>query len=186
MGSLIDWRFLLFPSAVLVEAILLKIKDFHVVFGIAAAAWGIYMMSVTGITVHHVILFIVLFSGIPAMAAAGAVAVFGWMAIRQAGGIALMDFLTKDWILWIYPVILLSRLHFWAWVQLVQERGENVGWRAVVWEVVYYWSPVVSVVVGIALWGAQKAGLLTVPEWVSVLHPVIAGVALFGVQCAEE
>lgn len=185
---LVDWRFWSFPVMVLIEAVLLKIKDFHVLFGTAALVTGVYSMMTTGITVIHIVLLMGLLSGIPAIAAAGAIAAIGWIFLRLAGGIPMMDFLTKDWILWIYPAILLSRMHAWAWTWLVLEHGENIdciGWRGNVWEGVYYLLPFVSVAAGVVCWGVQKAGVLTVPEAISRLHPILSGVAFFVVQVIE-
>ncbi len=185
---LADWRFWSFPVVVLIEAVLLKIKDFHVVFGAVALMTGVYSMMTTSITVIHIVLLMGLLSGIPAIAAAGVIAVIGWIFIQLAGGIPLMDFLTRDWILWIYPAILLSRMHAWAWIWLVLERGEKInciGWRENVWEGAYYLLPYVSVAVGVILWVVQKAGVLAVPEVTSRLHPILSGVALFVVQVIE-
>lgn len=85
-GKAMDWRLWILPVAVGIEAVLQKMREMDLLFGILAAAACIYSGVTGGFTTIHILLPLFMLSGIAELTGAAALAAGLWLLwgrIRQ-------------------------------------------------------------------------------------------------------
>lgn len=167
--------FLLF--AVFVTAVMQRIRDFHILFGIATALFGIYSAYATGLQTPHFILLSCVLIGVPALTAAGAFGTGAWMLLARADRLSLSDFFARHdlgWLLLAVILILADRL-----MELRRKWGKTDYFRAWLWLFIYGKFLLLMIGSGILLSLLQHLGVLTVLEPVSKIHLIRTGIAVF-------
>ena len=106
-----DWHFWVLPIAVLIEAIFMKMKEFHIIFGVLVIALAIYSISIVGLTVPHMILILCVLTMYPNVALAGAAGTGLWMYLELTGKLSGLSFVAKNHLSWIIILALLVMLH---------------------------------------------------------------------------
>lgn len=112
MLSVQQWEFWILPIVLLLESVLLRIKEFHFGFGLASVSILVYSMTVIGVSVPHVSMLLCICTGIPSLTAGCALGTGLWMLTCFSNQFAgLMSYIKIDigWILFALILILLSR-----------------------------------------------------------------------------
>ena len=102
-----QWQFWILPGMVLLEAILIHLKEFHIMFGCISIVGIIYSMILLGMSVPHLLLLATTIIGIPVVTSAGAIAVIMWSLLAFYQKLNWCSFLWKYHLTWIITVIIL-------------------------------------------------------------------------------
>lgn len=99
--------FLLLSAMVLIEALLQRIKEFHLVFGVVTVGFLIISAYTLGLTVPHMVLFLCVLTGHPLLALAGGTSTLLWMFIEYSGKLEILDNVYRWHLGWIVLILLL-------------------------------------------------------------------------------
>lgn len=171
------WEFWILPITVLIEAILMRIKEFHIAFGVVSLAIGGFSIYSVGLTVQHCILVLALMLGMPTFAAASAVSVGCWMYIALTGKVAWTSVFYKYDLSWILIVIVLMMVY-----RLMRARisaGKISMKRAYAGVFIFDKIFLLIALVGIVFWAVGKFSLLEIPDIITRLHLVRTGLVAF-------
>lgn len=171
------WQFWVLSIMVFIEAILLRVKEFHIVFGITTVVFAGYSIYTLGLTVPHILLIMSVIISIPIVTAAGAAASGLWMLLMYTDKLPWLGFIEKNdasWILIIFMFIALCRLMF-----LRIDFNKTSYRRASIGIFVFDILSFVMIIIGILLLVLQKFNVLTIPNMVRELHLVRVGISLF-------
>ena len=102
-----NWMFFVIPAAVLLEALLQKIKEFHLVLGVAIVVVSTISIYSLGLTVPHIILLLCVLIGCPVLTLASGVATGLWMLLEYTGKLGSLNCISKWDLGWILLIILL-------------------------------------------------------------------------------
>lgn len=176
-----EWHFWILPIMVLVEAILLRVKDFYIVFGITTVAFAGYSIYSIGLTVPHILLLMSVIISIPIVTAAGAVACGLWMLLIYTDKIPWLVFLEKYDLSWIVIIILFAVLSKLMFLRIDFDKTSYR--RAFIGIHVFDKMSYVMIVIGILLLVLQKFNMITIPTRVKELHLIRVGISTFLVMC---
>jgi len=172
-----DWHFWLLPIAVLVEAILIYIREFHLVFGIGIALFAGYSIYVVGITVPHVVLLLCLVVSVPAVMVSGALATGLWMVL-----VLVEDAPDCSWI-WEWDlgwlILVLLSVAWNRFMYLRMELGKTTNKRFGISLFIYDKLFIVMILVGILLWILQQFCVFVVPDIITRMHLIRTGIVSF-------
>ena len=172
-----DWRFWILPCAVLIEAILLRIKEFHIIFGTITIGVIIYSMCVLGITVPHILLLLSVIVSIPVLTAAGAVSVGLWVFLEMIWKVKWLDFLWKFDLAWIVLVIILAVVAKLIDLRIVYEKVTER--RAIIDLIMLDVISPAFCLLGIILIVLGHFDILNIPDVINRLHLVRTGLLFF-------
>lgn len=169
-----DSQLWVLPILGAVEAILLRKKEFYLLFG--AVLLGIIGYSATklGLTVVHIMLAVGVVSGIWVLLAGAAVGAGIWMIWVWSGKMLWLDGLAKYDIGWIF-IFLLSLITAkfigcrLTWGQVSSTRANLEMW---IWEKFY----LVVAMAGIVLWGLQRIEVAALAVSMERLHLIRVGI----------
>lgn len=171
------WEFWLFPIVVLVEAVLLRIKEFHIAFGAIALIVGGFSIFSVGLTVQHCLLIFALLSGVPTFVAASAISVGCWMYLSITGKMAWTGFVYRYDLGWIFIVFSLFMLYC-----LMGERinANKISMkRAYAGVYIFDKIYVLVVLIGIVLLAASRLWGISIPESITRVHLIRTGIISF-------
>jgi len=100
------WQFFALPIAVAYEALLQKLKEFNVIFGVIIVAFAAFSIYSVGFTIPHVILVLGVILAIPALTLSSAVSVGLWMLMEHTHSLKFLNVI-HTWNLWWMVLILL-------------------------------------------------------------------------------
>lgn len=168
---------LILSIAVLFEALLQRIKEFHVFFGtIIIVLIGISIMQI-GLTFPHIILLMSIFLGYPVLSAAGAIATAMWMIISMFPVFDFLNFLHNYDLGWILFAALLLVINGYFRMRICWNQETIL--RAFLEERVYDKIFLLMTISGFVLWILQKNGVLEIPDIVSRMHLFWTGITSF-------
>lgn len=104
-----SWVFWMLPGILLLEWILIRIKEFHILFGCVCLVGIVYSMFVLGVSVPQVVLLFSLLIGIPAVSLAGISATIIWSLIVYVDKTGWFAFVAQYHLTWIvFGIIVLA------------------------------------------------------------------------------
>lgn len=172
-----NWRFWLFPMLVLAEAILLRIKEFHILFGIATVGFGIYSGVALGGSFPQVLLVLSVCSGLSVLAAAGALSAGIWILLVLTDRIKLFDFLIAHDLGWIFLALVLCSLVILTELRLFYQR------EGIFYTFLGEW---LTLLPGIGLIGSglvllflQRFSEVRIPETIQHMHLIRTGIVYY-------
>lgn len=171
-----NWQFWIFPAVVLVTSIMQQMKEFHLLFGIAAILTGIYSAYCVGVWAPHLILLICVAVGVPALTAAAGIGTGIWLWLALTDKLSWFDFIDRCDLCWLIIVIILlsaDRL-----MRLRHAWNKTGSLRMHLWQFCYGMLPFLIIVLGILLFLLQQFKIYTVPEPVSKIHLIRTGAVL--------
>ncbi len=171
------WEFWILPITVLIEAILMRIKEFHIAFGVVSLAIGGFSIYSVGLTVQHCVLMLALALGIPTFAAASAVSVGCWMYLTITEKVAWTSVFYKYDLSWILIVIVLMIVYRLMGARI--SAGKISMKRAYAGVYIFDKIFLLIALVGIGIWAAGKFSLLLIPDVITRLHLVRTGLVAF-------
>lgn len=171
-----QWQFWVLPIFVFIEAILLRVKEFHIVFGITTVAFAVYSIYSNGLTIPHILLIMSIAISIPIVTAAGAVASGMWMLLVYTDKLTCLEaFVEHDltWIVIILMFVALSKLMFLR-INFNKTSYRRAYIGICVFDKLFY----VMTIIGILLLVLQKFNVLTISAMVRELHLVRVGISM--------
>ena len=176
-----NWMFFALPAAVLLEALLQRIKEFHLFFGTAVLVFAGFSIYSTGLTVPHIILILCVLVGRPVLTLAGAVATGLWMLLEITGGLEVLDYLSKwdlGWIILIVAAIVVQRYFY---MRIMWKKTTYI--RAYLAVSIYGKMFFVLFLAGVVLLILQKCNVIVVPDIVGRMHFIRTGIISFTAMC---
>ena len=173
------WQFWALPIAVLIEAVFLRIKELHIVFGFLTIAFGIYTIFEVGWTAPHILLLLSIPVGIPIVPAAAAIATGLWMLLAITGKLSWLAFMERfdlSWILIVIIFVVLNRL-----MHLRIDLDKISYKRGLMGMYIYDKMFLVMAGVGVLLLLLQSFGAVELPEGIKQVHLVRTGIVSFGI-----
>lgn len=173
-----DWRLWILPVAVGIEAVLQKMREMDLLFGILAAAACIYSGVTGGFTTIHILLPLFMLSGIAELTGAAALAAGLWLLWAVSGRCGWLLFL-YDWQLaWIPAVaavfVAVNYIFLKNWIEEADRpRGD-------LWCAAMLWLGPVSVAGGILIGLLKHFAGIQIPDFLERLHPLLSGILLTG------
>lgn len=173
-----DWRFWILPIAVGIEAVLQKMREMDLLFGILAAAACIYSGVTGGFTTIHVLLLLFMLSGMAELTGAAALATGLWFLWTLSGGWGWLQFL-YDWQLACIPaaVAVPVAVNFILLKNWIEEPRRP---RGDLWCAVALWLGPASVAGGILTGLLQHFAGIQIPDSLKRLHLLLLGILLTG------
>lgn len=172
-----NWQFMIFPIMVLVEALLLRLQEFHLIFGGITIVIGIYYSISFGITVPYAILLCGLLTGIPIVVSACATATGLWIILIQNENLQWLDFIRDYDLSWIVIVIVLYMLNHYMMVRINLNIISHL--RAQIGIFIFDRMYLVMMLMGVILLVLERFGGIQMPELVQQLHLVRTGLVSF-------
>lgn len=176
-----NWMFFTLPAAVLIEALLQKMKEFHLVFGtiiLVSAAFSIYSI---GLTVPHIVLILCVLIGCPVLTLAGSISVGLWILLEISGKLKFLDDLNKWDIGWIILIVVLLVVYRYFHMRIEWKKTTYI--RAFLSIYIYDKMFLVMTLVGVVLFILQKCNVIVVPDIVGRMHFVRTGIISFAAMC---
>lgn len=177
-GKAMDWRLWILPVAVGIEAVLQKMREMDLLFGILAAAACIYSGVTGGFTTIHIVLPLFMLSGIAELTGAAALAAGLWLLWALSGRCGWLQFL-YDWQLACIPaaVAVPVAVNFILLKNWIEEPDRP---RGDLWCAVMLWLGPVSVAGGILIGLLKHFAGIQIPDFLERLHPLLSGILLTG------
>lgn len=176
-----NWMFFVIPAAVLLEALLQKIKEFHLVLGVAIVVVSTISIYSLGLTVPHIILLLCVLIGCPVLTLASGVATGLWMLLEYTGKLGFLNCISKWDLGWILLIILLLVVNRYFNMRIEWEKTTYI--RAYLGVYIYDKLFLVMTLVGIILFILGKCNVFAVPDIIGRMHFVRTGIISFVGMC---
>lgn len=175
------WQLWILPLAALLEAVFLRLKEFHITFGIGFVLLLLYSGAAVGFTVVHAILLGCTVLGIPGVMAAGAIGTGFWLFLAER--LVWLDFLS-DWdVGWLVLVAILVLIN--RYVILRYAVGKEKSKKAL--RLMELFDSLVLILggAGLALLLLEHFEILEVSSIVEKLHLIRVGIACLVAEIIE-
>lgn len=176
-----NWRLFVFPAAMLMEALLQRIKAFHLVFGMVILVFSAFSIYSIGLTVPHIILIVCVLIGCPILTLTGSVSTGLWMLLEYTGKLGFLDYIAKWDLGWILLIILLLVVN--RYFHMRRAWGKTTYIRAYLGVYIYDKMFLVMALVGLILFVLNKCNVLAIPDMVGRMHFIRTGVISFATMC---
>lgn len=179
MPEINSWVFWGLAALVMFEAILQRLQQGHIMVGFVAVAALVYVMYTKGITLPYVMLAVAVLLGMPPVTASCSLGVAAWGLLNVTMKIQLPGFMERHDLGFLFfsgLIIVLCSFSFYRLDNWVDDA--NVGLTRVGISLLL---PFLCVVTGIVLVVLDKTGRCDIPDQITRLHLIKAGVvALIG------
>ena len=176
-----NWIFFTIPAAVLIEAILQRIKEFHLVFGTVILVFSVISIYSIGLTAPHIILMLCVLIGCPILTLAGSVSTGVWMLLEFTDKFGFLDYIAKWDLGWILLIMLLLVVNRYFHMRVEWKKTTYI--RAYLGIYIYDKMFLVMAIVGMILLVLNKCNVLTIHDIVIRMHFVRTGVISFAGMC---
>lgn len=179
-----NWLFLALPAVLLLEAILQRVKEFHLFLG--ALTVGLIGISAfqMGIAMPHIIMTIVVLAGCPVLTVSGAIATGIWIGLQLSGKLSFLDLLWKYDLGWILLIVLFIAVNRYLYMRLKWEKTTYINDYQLIY--IYNKGFPVMILAGIVLFILQYFELITIPELVDRMHFIRTGIISFIAVCVLD
>lgn len=170
------WQFFVLPILALFEAILLRIGEFHIMFGGLTVAFWIYSVCEIGLTAPHILLACCLLTGVPVITASGAVASIGWILSITLEQLTWMKFVGKNipaWLCLIGIIVVLYKV-----IRLRIDYDKETRRREVISMWIFDKLAIIIIILGVLLFLLELLGI-AIPVEIKQLHFIRTGIILF-------
>lgn len=174
---LYTWQFWILPFMLLLETVLLRVKEFHIIFGAITLALGIYFGIEIGVSVPCVIMMIGLVTGIPVVTGACVTSTVIWAVLITTEKFQWLDFIGNHDLSWMLIVIVLFMLHHYILLRI--DFNKTTYLRAQIGVFIFDKIYLIMAVVGIILLILEKCNVIRIPELLQQLHLVRTGLISF-------
>lgn len=177
-GKAMDWQLWILPVAAGIEAVLQKMREMDLLFGILAVAACIYSGVTGGFTTIHILLPLFMLSGVAELTGAAALAAGLWLLWTLSGRCGWLLFL-YDWQLAWIPVVAavpvaVNDIFRKNWIEEPDRpRGD-------LWCAVMLWLGPVAVAGGILTRLLKHFAGIQIPDYLERIHPLLTGILLTG------
>ena len=166
--------FWILPIVVLIEALFLKINEFHIVGGIIAIGMCAYSCYVIGLNMSQILLLIVVLIGLPSITAAGAVATLLWGIINVLDKMDYVSWVSDYDLSWVLLIIVLISLnhYFIKMAEFENLINKNIIVHIWILDKIFLLIPLVGVIWTIL----NSFGIVIMPEVIQRMHLVRTGI----------
>ena len=176
-----NWMFFVIPAAVLLEALLQKIKEFHLGLGVAIVVVSTISIYSLGLTVPHIILLLCVLIGCPVLTLASGLATGLWMLLEYTGKLGFLNYISKWDLGWILLIILLLVVNRYFNMRIEWEKTTYI--RAYLGVYIYDKLFLVMTLVGIILFLLGKCNVIAVPDIIGRMHFARTGIISYVAMC---
>ena len=176
-----NWMFFTLSAAVAFEALLQRVKEFHLFFGTVVLVFSGFSIYSTGLTVPHIILILCVLVGRPVLTLAGAVSTGLWMLLEITGKLQVLDYLSKWDLGWIILIVVAIVVHRYFYMRIEWEKTTYI--RTFLGMTVYVVMFLVLFLAGVALLILQKCSVIVVPDMVGRMHFIRTGIISYLAMC---
>lgn len=180
-AKIMNGLFLVIPAAVLVEALLQYIKEFHLAFGTVIMVLSFLSISEIGLTVPHVVLVLCVLIGCPLLTLAGSISTGLWMLLEYTDQLRFLDYIGKWDLGWILLIVLLLITYRYFHMRIEWDKTTYI--RAFLSAYIYDKMLLVMALAGTVLFILQKCNVVVVPDSLGRLHLGRTGIISFIVYC---
>lgn len=172
-----NWMLYILSGAVLLEAVLQRLKEFYLSFGIIILFCIGASIYSTGVTTLHIIWILCVIINCPVLTLAGAVSAGLWIVLELTGSWSFLNYISKWDLGWLFftAVLFVIKKYF----NMRIEWGKTTYIRASVQNYIYDKMGPVMFFLGGVLFILQKYVGVTVPYIVRHLHLIKTGIVLF-------
>ena len=179
-----SWLFWGIPVAVMMEALLQKLKEFHIIFGAGIILISVISIISLGLTVPHIILMLCVLIGCPVLTLAGAVSTGIWMYLEYSDKINYLNVTSKYDLGWIILIVTMLMINRYFHMRIEWEKTTYI--RAYLGVFIYDKLFIIMTIVGLVLFILQKCNVIVVPYFVERVHLFRTGIISFIVLCVFE
>ena len=172
-----EWAFYILPALCLFEAVLQKMKDMYVIFGIAVLTTIIFSIYSVGMTAQHAVLIICLLSGCTVLTVSGALSTGLWIIQQVTQRAQFLDFISRWDIGWIFLTAVMMVVFGYFTIQMWMERITQQRARIIL--LIFDKIFIVMILAGIVLFILQRCNVITLPDILVRLHLVRTGAISF-------
>ena len=176
-----NWMFLVLPAAVALEALLQRVKEFHLFFGTVVLVFAGLSIHATGLTVPHMILILCVLVGCPVLTLAGAVSTGLWISLEITGWLEILDHLNKWDLGWVILIAAALVLHRYFYMRILWEKTTPI--RTFLGMTVYVLLFLVLFLAGIVLLILERCRVIAVPDLVGRMHLIRTGLLSYLGMC---
>ena len=180
-SAITSWLFWTIPIALMVEAVLQRMKEFHIFFGALIVIFSTFSIYSIGLTFPHIILMMCVLIGVPVLSISGATATGLWMLLELTDKLKFLDQIEKldlGWILLILVFWVINRLFN---MRIIWEKTTYI--RAFLGVYIYDKMFLVMIAAGIVLLVLQHFGTIEIPEIINKIHFIRTGIITYAGLC---
>ena len=176
-----NWMFFVLPAAVLLEALLQRMKEFYLFFGTVVLVFAGFSIYSTGLTVPHIILILCVLVGRPVLTLAGAAAAGFWMLLEVTGWLEVLDYIEKWDLGWIILIVVAIVVQRYFYMRIMWKKTTYI--RASL--EIYFYDKMFLVMsfAGVVLFVLRKCNVIVVPDIVERMHFTRTGIISFTAMC---
>lgn len=169
--------FFMLPAAVLIDVLLQRLKEFHLMYGTIILVISSISIYSVGLTVPHIILILCVLICCPVLTLAGSVSTGLWMFLEYTDKLNFLDYIYKwdlGWIILIAVLLVVNR-----YFQMRIEWNKTTYTRALLGVFIYDKLFPVMTLTGIVLYVLQRCGMIEIPSTVEKMHLIRTGIISF-------
>lgn len=174
------WEFWILPIAVFVEAILQRVKEFHVEFGFVTVGIAVFSMYYLGIDVPQIVPIVAVIMGIPAITAGVSIGMGLWIAQMLTGKLAWLSVFSKWDLGWIVLILFAAVIESYILFRADYRRANNYEAFIISWIMDKIW--ILMIIAGIILLLLGHFKVIIIPEIVKHIHLVRTGIGFYIVE----
>ena len=176
-----NWVFFMLPASLLIEALLQKLKEFHLFFGTILLVGTAFSIITIGLTIPHIIIILSILIGCPVLTLAGSASIGIWIALELWGKLGFLNYLSKWDLGWLLLIINLLVVYRYFQMRIGWEKTTYI--RAYLGTYIYSKMFLVMTLAGIVLFVLQKCNVIAIPDIVVRMHFVRTGIISFVAMC---
>ena len=172
-----DWRFWIFAPAIVIELVLLKLKEGNVIWGAAILLYTIYYVFSGGISFLPVFMAVLVITGLPVLIASGLISTGLWLITTFTGKLSALDLVGESDLGWVFLTIIFILLYYFFDIRVIYGMASEE--RAMFSE---YWYDKILLsmgIVGLIAWSIQHFSGISFPDTLNALHLGRVGIISF-------
>ncbi len=176
-----NWMFFILPIATIVEALFQRLKEFHLMFGVALLVFSVLSINSLGLTIPHIILILCVLIGCPVLTLAGSISTGLWIGLELFDKLPFLDYIYKWDVGWLVLIAVFLAVNRYFHMRFFWEKTTYI--RAYLGIFIYDKIFLLMTVIGIVLLILQKCDVIVIPDMVGRMHLVRTGLISFVVLC---
>lgn len=179
-GYLIRWEFWVLPIAVFIEAILQRMKEFHVEFGFVTIGITGFSMYYLGVDVPQIVAIIAVLMGIPAITSGVSIGMGLWIAQMLTGKLEWLNICSKWDLGWIVLILFAAVIESFILLRADCQKANNYETFVILWVMDKIWY--LMIIAGIVLLILEHFNVVVIPGIVKHIHLVRTGIGFWIVE----
>lgn len=174
------WEFWILPIAIFVEAVLQRMKEFHVEFGFVTIGIAVFSMYYLGIDEPQIVAIVVVLMGIPSITAGVSIGMGLWIAQVVTGKLAWISICSKWDLGWIILILFVAVIESNILLRADYQKANNYETFIITWIMDKVWY--ILIIAGIILLILGHFNVIVIPKIIKHIHLVRTGIGLYFVE----